>query len=255
MPLLRRLLVSSIISTFIAIGGLMTLLLHPLPLFSHQQTFGPCTVYSMAPVDVQWEEHIEQAIALISRSSIYDSTYKYDIILAHNTWYNALDNKALDDWAAARAIDNNIVIKAPVNITEGYAQTPQSNIDLTYMLAHEMIHCLQAHTFGRWTFNPFHHPPLWKLEGYPELIARAHQLSSEPEALAKEIRRYQELRTIHDENWLEVVPNNFVPDVYFRGRLLTNYLIQIEGYSYTDILQDTTLEDIHWQAAVRWSEE
>jgi hypothetical protein len=50
-------------------------------------------------------------------------------------------------------------------------------VNLAELSAHEMTHCLQANKYGLPKFNPFKHPERWKLEGYPEYIARQPELS------------------------------------------------------------------------------
>lgn len=73
----------------------------------------------------------------------------------------------------ARVIDNNVVIKNKLDEQAGIVENGDYQFALSDVLSHEMVHGLQENKYGKIKFNPFHHPPRWKLEDYPEYIARA----------------------------------------------------------------------------------
>jgi hypothetical protein len=139
---------------------------------------------------------LDNAIDLVQKSELYDSNYKYNIILCHSTFYNKIDN-LLGIGPAARGRLNNVIVKVRIDPTNNLAFSTfrkDCEINLTYLLAHEMIHCLQAKKYGIMKFNPFRHPELWKLEGYPEYISRKAELSSKDYSLTSEIDRYINLK-------------------------------------------------------------
>lgn len=158
-----------------------------------------------------------------------------------------------DPYAAARPTLNNIIVKVPVDIDKGLAFTGQSEIELGYMLAHEMIHCLQEHKYGKWTFNPFFPPPLWKLEGYPEYVARQTMIQREGYDLKSEIKNYLTRLKKSENGIIEVTEKHYLPILYYKSRLMVEYLIDIKQLSYDDILQITMSEDEVYGEMLGWA--
>jgi 23S rRNA A1618 N6-methylase RlmF len=134
---------------------------------------------------------LDDAMHLVKKSELYDSSYKYNIILCHNSFYNKIDD-LLGFGPAARSRLHNVIIKVRIDPKSNlaFATFPkQCEVDLTYLFAHEMIHCLQAKKYGIMKFNPFRHPEFWKLEGYPEYISRRPQLLSKNYSLVDDIEQ------------------------------------------------------------------
>lgn len=127
--------------------------------------------------------------------------------------------------------------------------------DLTYLVAHEMIHNLQENKYGKLKFNPFSHPDFWKLEGYPEYVSRQVQLSTENYSLVKEIERYVRLESNLTDKWIAVEHSGCkAPKYYFKGRLMMEYLMDIKNLSYDQILADTTAEELIFEEILDWKE-
>lgn len=129
----------------------------------------------------------------------------------------------------------------------------RSTTDLTYLLAHEMIHVLQANKYGLLNFSPIKHPPMWKLEGYPEYIARRETILHQDYDFIREIDRYVKLNSETQDIWLEVTENHFMPFYYYKGRLMVEYLIEIKGMTYDEILKDARSEEEIFDELIQWS--
>jgi hypothetical protein len=43
-----------------------------------------------------------------------------------------------------------------------------------------------------------------------------------------------------------------IPDYYYKGRLMTEYLIDIRHFSYNKILNDTVSENTIYQEMIKW---
>ncbi len=65
-------------------------------------------------------------------------------------------------------------------------------IELSYVIAHELVYCLQANKYGKIKFNPFRHPEMWKLEGNPEYVSKQMNRNDDYE-LIHEINRYMDM--------------------------------------------------------------
>lgn len=247
----------SLLSIFVLvfIVGLMGLILVPQPLFASPYQFPHVSVYANRAIDtVAFQEAIIEAHILLTKSELYDSTYQFDLFLAHQTFYNQLDDAILGSWSIARAVDNNVIIKTEVNEKEGFVQNGPNQFDLIYVLVHEMIHCLQNHRYGMWAFNPLNHPPFWKLEGYPEYIGRRKTLDQKSYTLEKGIQTFLQLtHGIKDSHRIiQISPIESTPYVYYKGRLMIEYLMDIKGYSYDEVLEDTVKEEKVYSEMISW---
>jgi hypothetical protein len=195
---------------------------------------------------------------LVQKSELYDSNYKYNIILCHNSFYNKIDDKLLGFGPAARATLNNVIIKVRIDPTNNLAFPTfrkECEVDLTYLLAHEMIHCLQANKYGIMKFNPFRHPEFWKLEGYPEYISRKTGLSEKNYSLISEIDRYTDLENKATDIWILAGEGGCeVPGYYYKGRLMMEYLMDIKHLSYDQILKDSASESTIYNEMIKWKD-
>lgn len=245
------------ITSIVMISGVVTLILFPQSLFSNSFEYKNFEVYSNYDVNQEaFKPSIEAANAIIMTSELFDANYQYDIFLAHNTVYNQIDDLIFGSWSIARAVDNNVIIKNPINEVEGIVNNGQNEFDLIYVLAHEMIHCLQENKYGKSKFNPMNHPPIWKLEGYPEYIARNKTLKSENYHLKKGIEEFLKRTSNGNENLqiIQISENESTPYMYYKGRLMIEYLMDIKKMNYDEILRDTSREEVVYLEMMDWYE-
>ncbi|MEO1434273.1 MAG: hypothetical protein AAFV80_01970, partial [Bacteroidota bacterium] len=190
---IKRLLSFLGIFTVVAISGILTLIFSPGLAFSKAYEYGQCTIHSKRVVDQPaFNLAIDEAIRRLANSELYDPDYPFNLLLADDHFYNKFDNALFGNWAVARSIDNNVIIKKAVDEQAGTVANGENNFELAYVLSHEMAHCLQAHQFGKQKFNPFNPPALWKLEGYPEYIARSPDREHADYHLAEAITTFLE---------------------------------------------------------------
>ena len=83
---------------------------------------------------------------------------------------------------------------------------------------------------------------MWKLEGYPEYIARQDLLQSSAYSLADEIRRFIATDEHERRDRFEAVAGHFAPTYYFKGRIMIEFLMDVRGLSYDEILRDKRTE-------------
>jgi hypothetical protein len=216
------------------------------------------TVYSNERISNDIKIVLDNAMNLVKKSEIDDPNYKYNIILSYNSLFNKIDDKLLGTGPAARSRENNIIIKVSIDSKNNLAfptfhKACQEN--LTCLLAHEMTHCLQVNKYGIIKFNPFKHPEHWKLEGYPEYVARKTQLFNKSYDLTSEIDRYINLESKSTDMWIPAVNEGGceVPDYYYKGLLMIEYLIDIRHLSYDKILNDTVSENTVYQEMIKWN--
>ncbi len=252
--IIKRVFKITLLTLLAGILTIVTIILFPQPLFANKMNYKKFTVYSNNKIDNNIEVVLDNAISLVAKSELYDSNYKYNIILCNNSFYNKIDDKLLGVGRTARATLNNVIVKVRIDLKTNLAFPTfhkACEVNLTELLAHEMIHCLQANKYGFLKFNPFKHPELWKLEGYPEYISKQAELSNKDYSLAEDIDNYIELKSKTNDIWIKEGDCD-VPDYYYRGKLLMKYLIDIEHLSYDQILKDTTSESIVYDEMIKW---
>ncbi|MEO1258634.1 MAG: hypothetical protein AAFZ15_07545 [Bacteroidota bacterium] len=251
---IKRTITSVLLTLFVGVAGIVTLVLHPQVLFAHQLEHRHFSIYSEVPINENIKQILDSAERMVMSSELHDAGYKYDIFLCHGTAFNKLDDWLLGSWPAARAIDNNVIIKVPVDIGDGTAENGENEFHLDYMFAHEMVHCLQANHYGKLTFNPLSHPPMWKLEGYPEYISRQKRREPDNYNLMDEINLFLEKTNESSQNIdiIQLDRTTSVPYIYFKGRLMVEYLMDIKNWSYDDILQEKIKEEQVWKELLEW---
>lgn len=253
---IRSVLYALLITLFVFGLGLVTIILYPQPLFANKVEYRQFRVYSNEKISEQIKSILDSALSFVEKSELYDSSYQVDLFLSYNTSFNKVDDKVFGQGPTARAIDNNLVFKVGVDVNKNlvYSTFHKScEQRFAYVIAHEMIHCLQAHKYGILKFNPFNHPEMWKLEGYPEYVAR--QKFSEPTMnLKKEIKRFIELNHKQTDIWILVEDGGCeVPEFYYKGRLMTEYLIKVKGLTYDQVLKDKRSEEKIYTEMIKWA--
>jgi hypothetical protein len=244
--IIKRIVSFILLIALVTITGICTLIFFPQPLFAHKLEYQAVKVYSDTElVAGDWEPALKKAHDLVAASEIYDPHYQFTIFLAHGNIYNEVEN-ILGRGPAARATAGNVVFKVPIDIKNDRTINEYNHPTFTQLLAHEMIHNLQAHHFGYSNFNPLNHPPLWKLEGYPEYVSRQGLLCSEDYSLGAEIIQFTERLAKSHDGIVEVTEGHYMPSYYYKGRLMVEYLMDRRGLSYADILEDKRSEEEIW---------
>lgn len=247
--------------TFLAtLAGILTIafiILFPQQLFAKKISYEKFTVYSNDKVDDNIKTVLGNALILVQKSELYDSNYDYNIVLCNNSFYNKIDDKLLGVGRTARATLKNVIIKVRIDPKNNLAFPTfhkACEVSLTEVIAHEMIHLLQAHKYGIRNFNPFSHPEFWKLEGYPDYISKQKKLSGKDYSLTSDIDRYVNLKSKATDIWILSEEGGCeVPDYYYKGKLMMEYLIDIKHLSYDQILKDTASENTIYQEMIKWN--
>lgn len=240
--IIKRTIGIAVLTFFVLFSGLVTIMLFPQPLFAHKLEYKKFNVYSDELLDKNIEVILNNAYNLVEQSELQDKNYQYNVFLSLDNIYNRIEDLQ-GKGPAARATAGHIVFKVRVDIDNNKAFGSRSKMNLTELLTHEMVHCLQANKLGLWNLNQLNHPPYWKLEGYPEYISRQARLKEENYSLSNEIKRFIELEGKSKDGFVEIIEEHFAPAIYYKGRLMVEYLIDVKGFTYDQILKDTRTED------------
>ncbi len=248
----------ALLGVLIIISALVTIILFPQLLFANKMKYKKFKVCSNSKIGDNIRIVLDNAMNLVQKSELYDSGFTYNIILCHNTFYNRIDDMVLGFGPAARGRLKNVIVKVRIDPTANlaFATFPKEcEVNLTYLLAHEMIHCLQTNKYGIIKFNPFSHPEFWKLEGYPEYISRRAELSGKDYNLTSEIERYVNLENKAPGIWILAKEGGCeFPNYYYKGRLMVEYLMDIKHLSYDQILKDTVSESTVFKEMIKWKD-
>lgn len=239
------------------IGGLVTLIFCPQSLFANKFEHNQFTVYYNKDYNIEKEAFqviLDNAYEIVEKSELHNPDFKYKIFLAYNNIFNKIEGLQ-GSGVIARATAWNIIFKKDIDLKSNRMYTDRSVVDLTQLMAHEMVHILQADKYGLLNFSPLKHPPMWKLEGYPEYVARNTYLNSETYDLRKEIHRFVSADEDAKRETFEAVEGHFMPTYYFKGRIMVEYLINIKGMTYDAILKDQRTEEEVFNEMVQWMKE
>lgn len=253
----KKVFAATLLTGFVILSGLVTIILFPKPLFAHKLEHGQFNVYSTSEVDVEMKFILDDAADLVRHSELYDREMQFDVYLSYNTIFNTIDDALIGSGPSARATNYYVTFKVAVDAKRNlffptYYRKCEGN--LTYLLAHEIVHVLQETKYGKVKFNPFNRPEYWKLEGYPEYIARRPARLRSDYDLVNEIDKFIELESKLTDIWISIDDNGCkAPKYYYKGRLMTEYLMDIRQLTYHEILADTTSEDSIYAEMVRWS--
>jgi hypothetical protein len=224
--------------SFVAIAALI---LYPQFLFAKKTVYKEFNIYSNNPLPNTYKSTIDYAIEVIQTSEIYEPGHQLDIFLCHGTFYNDFDTKLLG-FAMAKCLHDNILIKVPVDFDRNILIGWNSERNLKKTIAHEAIHFYQMNKYGMKRFSPISQPPAWKGEGYPEYVAYQKDIKSNEYDLMESIRRVKEFEKT-GEYWFPTEPGQLDPLVYYKGRVMIEYLIDIQRMTYTEILHDSVTEE------------
>ena len=239
--ILRRILIGTFLTVIPLLVALITLILNPQILFAEKAVYRDFTIYSNHKIPDNYKTTIDYAIELIKTSEIYKQNQPLNIFLCHGSMYNEIDTKLLGP-AMARCVNDNILLKVPADFNKNVLIGSNSKRNLKKTIAHEAMHFYQMKKYGALKFNPLNHPPTWKLEGYPEYIANRKDLKSSDYGLKNSIKKLKEFEKT-EEYWIETEPGQLDPLIYYKGRVMIEYLIDVKRLTYSKILDKDVTED------------
>jgi hypothetical protein len=255
--IIKRTIAGMLLVAAVGIGGLVTLIFYPQFLFANKFEHNQFTVYYNKEYKIEkkaFQAILDNAYQIVEQCELHNPDFRYKVFLAHDNIFNKIEGLQGGD-VIARATAWNIVVKKDIDLKNNRMYTERSTVDLTALMVHEMIHILQADRYGLLNFSPLKHPPMWKLEGYPEYVARSTYLNSKTYDLRKEIQRFVSTDKDAKREIFEAVEGHFMPTYYFKGRIMVEYLMNIKGMTYDAILNDQRTQEEIFSEMVQWINE
>ena len=229
-------IVATLVGTILlAATGYASLVLYPHMLFDHDTSIGNIGVLSEEPIDAEFHQAVEEAIALISLSELYDSNMSMGIVLAHDHIYHRITpNKVL-----AYAIGPYAILAGETNGGKNELSWDKSPVrmNLVTTMAHELTHCLQGKHHGYFTLNRAMMP--WKREGYAEYVAHGQARLNPDYSLSECVSRLLSEDKIEPvQGWITTEDGFDRAIQYYRFRLMTEYLFDVERLSYDEFIEN-----------------
>ena len=163
-----------VVAAFAYIG----LLAYPQPLFAHQIVDGNFTVWSDRPIDPAIAEVLDDVRFRLETSELYDETQRFRVFLCNEDWrlrllgqrFNASLGGVADGWFARHIfIRESVIAENRLVSPSGGPMLDAEVRTLSYYIAHEAAHILEARAFGR-VMAIWH--PQWLWEGYADYVAK-----------------------------------------------------------------------------------
>lgn len=223
----------------------------PYPLFGYKMQQGSCVVYSDAEFDEDFGEVLADVNRRLESVAVSPPAKINRVFLCRSqSLYATFARLSLVNPSAQGfnlSIFGNTFVSLP-RVRRALAASwavPRYSAregDIAHVIAHEIVHDLSQDAVG---YLKYRRLPMWKREGYAEYGAIITVVREDPEAGLE----YRVSVLFDDSAW----PTGSGPArVYYRAELLVEYLIEVEGYGFEDIMDDGMTFERAYSGLTRW---
>jgi len=246
--MLKKLLLWTLGILLLLVGIFVISLLNPRLFYSHAHAHGQIHILHNLELDEAWEGQIDTAIQAIESSALYDPNFQIELCLQDGSIYPQFAELIFGD-AFAFGYANKAVLNMPVQPVSGYAIKNGKKRDLAELLAHEFIHNFQYQKYGFATLNF----PFWKLEGYAEYMMRQEEDEWDLRYGISHLLKYDEQGS-YNYDWVEWENEIGTPYIYLKSNVMVQYLMEIEGLTYDEIVKDLRSMEVVFEEVLSWYE-
>jgi hypothetical protein len=239
-----------LVATGLLLFGLLILfMLNPVILYANKTLIGNYSIYHNRPLDKNLIAHLEQATVLIRSSELYDPNLAVDICLKDGSKYPGLIRNILGTDFLSSFYNKIVFTGDTINYKDNYIQLGKHKWNLTQMIAHAGIHCLEFNKYGLWNSNPIGGHPEWKWEGYPEYIARQNSVEKN---LRNNIKTFLQKDQEGHSGWIMFPDSTEIPSSFYSYMLLIQFCVDIKKMNFGQILKDSVAEETIKQQMMKW---
>ena len=224
-------------------------MLNPLILYANKTVVGKQAIFHDKPLDKCFLDRLEQASTIIRASELYDPKLKMYICSNDGSKYPLLIKFILGKDFLSSFYNKIIFTDDTVNYDENYIQLDGHRWNLTQMIAHAEVHCLEFNKYGLLQSNPMGKHPVWKWEGYPEYIARQH---SGEKNLWADIGTLLQKEPTNIDGWIRLSDNTETLISFYRYRLFIQFCLEEKKMSFVQLLKDTAQEESVRHQMLTW---
>lgn len=229
------------------VAVLVVIVLNPTLTYAHQTGYNNYQIFHDKPISPVLLLRLDSVTQLLKTSELYNPALKFTICLDDQSTYPALMEKVRGP-AFGWGFHDIVVLRGNTNYAAGFVERNGYRWNLTKLLAHEAMHCLQFNKFGWWRSNPIAGWPNWKWEGYPEYVARLQSTS-----LVTNIDRLAMARETEPIAWeINLSDGTMVPRSYYEDALLVQFCLEVKKIGYEQLLQDANLESEVREEMMAW---
>ena len=236
------------VTALVCFSLLFVIVLNPSIMYANKTVYRNYSIYHQQQLNPLWLPKIDQATAQLKHSELYDSTFSLSLCLNDGSKYPALI-EIIQGKAFGRGFHNKIVLYGTPDFDNNYVALNGRKWNLSQLLVHEAIHCLQFNKYGWWDSKPFANIPNWKWEGYPEYIARNNP---DQQSLSGSIHRLSEAEQNNNTGWINFEDGTGASLTYFKNWLLVTYCMDIKKMSFDQLLKDTSDYQQRWDEMMNW---
>jgi hypothetical protein len=215
---------------------LVIIVLNPSISYGNKTIHNNYTVYHHQSWNPLLKLRLDETTSLLKASEFYNPQLNIDICLNDGSNYPSFIKKILGD-AFARGFYNKIVLHGNADYLNNCIELNNYKWNLTQLLAHEAIHCLQFNKLGLWKSNPLAKIPIWKWEGYAEYVSRQN---ADQKDIYINIQRLLDAEKKDKNTWaISFSDGTIAPKEYYGYWILVQYCMNIKKMTYTQILSST----------------
>lgn len=206
----------------------IALLAYPMPLFAFHHSYKQFNVYSDREIPVEIESILDTVQNNIQKSDLYNPEYQFNIFFCNESWRLTLLARNTNVGGNVSGVVSPNVFVRESDIKSNRIIPPNGwmhdadNRPLSYFLAHELTHSMQA-LYDRFMIVKV---PRYVMEGYADYIGKGNRFS------------YNEFR----QKYIEKHPYmQETSGLYNRYHLYIAHLMDVHGMSIEEIIE--TLPD------------
>lgn len=147
------------VTVFVLFALLVTLILSPMLLYANKTKIGNYSIYHNKPLDKSFQKQLEESNIIIKSSELYNASLKIDVCFKDGYYPKLIKAVMSKDFLSSNY--NKIILTSDtVNYADNYIKLDGHKWNLTQMLAHAQVHCLEFNKYRLWQSNPIAKHPV-----------------------------------------------------------------------------------------------
>jgi len=221
---------------------LISFLLNPSLSYAHKTVYKNITIYHQSDLRPDLLQLIDQSLAVVKSSSLYDENFRSDLCLNDGSVYPTLVRRLLGE-DVFTAFSNKAVFLGKDLDEYNHFTLWDRPLKYTQFLTHGWVHNLQYQHHGLWKANPLGRHPTWRWEGYAEYVTLGQQYT-----LSDLIKRYQ----THEGDmytWLPLDDREGTIKLHVKYLIMAQYAFEVKKMDYSSFLAAPEGEE-EWFATI-----
>lgn len=225
------------------------ILLNPSTLYANKVIYKNYTIYyHTASINPALLQQLDTVTSYLKKSELYKQDYHIEICLNDGSMYPLLV-QSLQGAAFGWGFYDKVVLAGTAHYNNNFVELRGYKWNLTHLLIHEAVHCLQFSRWGLLKSNPVAGIPAWKWEGYPEYIARAR---ADQQNLQTNITKLQAVLQTDNNGWINFADGTGTSISYYKNWLLIMYCMDVKKWTYESVLKDTSESKVIEAEMMAW---